>query len=61
MATIEETFIRLNKSTFRVRFHLSEKDKKYVNEKGIDVIRQHSVRLRKGANVHIGCGLSSLS
>ena len=32
MATIEETFAR----------HLSEKDKKYVNEKGIDVIRKHA-------------------
>ena len=42
MATIEETFIRLNKSTFRARFHLSEKDKKNVNEKGIDVIRKHA-------------------
>ena len=42
MATIEETFIRLNKSTFRAKFHLSEKDKKYINEKGIDEIRKHA-------------------
>ena len=42
MATIEETFVRLNKSKFRAKFHLSEKDKKYVNEKGIDVIRKHA-------------------
>ena len=42
MATIEETFIRLNKSTFRAKFHLSEKDKKYIREKGIDEIRKHA-------------------
>lgn len=42
MATIEETFIRLNKSTFRAKFHLSEKDKKYIREKGIDKIRKHA-------------------
>ena len=42
MATIEETFIRLNKSKFRASFHLSAKDKKYINEKGIDEIRKHA-------------------
>ena len=42
MATIEETFIRLNKSKFRSSFHLSEKDKKYINEKGMDEIRKHA-------------------
>lgn len=42
MATIEETFVRLNKSEFRARFHLSEKDKKYISEKGMDEIRKHA-------------------
>ena len=31
---IEQLFLRLSKSKFRSRFHLSEKDKKYVEEKG---------------------------
>ena len=43
MATIEETLVRLKKSQFRARFHLSEKDKKYINEKGMDEIRKHAV------------------
>ena len=42
MATIEETFIRLNKSTFRSKFHLSAKDKKYIKEKGMDTIEKHA-------------------
>ncbi len=42
MATIEETLIRLKKSQFRAKFHLSDKDKIYINEKGIDEIRKHA-------------------
>lgn len=42
MATIEETLIRLKKSQFRAKFHLSVKDKKYINEKGMDEIRKHA-------------------
>lgn len=42
MATIEETFIRLNKSTFRSKFHLTAKDKKYIKEKGMDTIEKHA-------------------
>lgn len=41
MPTIEETFVRLNQSTFRSKFHLSLKDKEYVHEKGMDVISTH--------------------
>lgn len=41
MTTIEETFVRLNQSTFRSKFHLSLKDKEYVHEKGMNVIRSH--------------------
>lgn len=43
MPTIEETFIRLKSSSFRSRFHLSEKDKAYVKEKGLDTIRSHAI------------------
>ena len=42
MATIDQTFERLQKSTFRSRFHLNEKDRQYVKDKGIDTIRRHA-------------------
>jgi len=49
MATIDQTFERLHKSTFRSRFHLAEKDKQYIADKGIDTIQHHAadfVRMR---------------
>lgn len=42
MATIGQTFERLQKSTFRSRFHLTEKDKQYIADKGIDTIQHHA-------------------
>ena len=33
---------RLSKSKFRSSFHLKEKDLIYINEKGIDTIRNHA-------------------
>ena len=42
MATIDETLVRLRKSEFRAKFHLSEKDREYIAEKGIDTIRSHA-------------------
>lgn len=42
MATIEETLVRLKKSQFRAKFHLSDKDKKYISEKGLEEIRNHA-------------------
>ena len=42
MATIEETLARLKKSDFRAKFHLTAKDKQYVAEKGVEVIRAHA-------------------
>ncbi len=42
MSTINETLIRLKKSKFRAGFHLTTKDKKYIEEKGMDLIRQHA-------------------
>ena len=42
MATKEETFARLKKSAFRSKFRLSEKDKAYIRDKGLDVIRRHA-------------------
>ena len=42
MATIEQTLLRLKKSKFRAGFHLAAKDKKYIEEKGLDTIRSHA-------------------
>ena len=42
MATIEQTFKRLEKSRFRAGFHLDSKDKEYVTAKGTDKIREHA-------------------
>lgn len=42
MATIDQTFARLQKSTFRAKFHLTEKDKQYIEDKGIDTIQHHA-------------------
>ena len=41
MSTIEQTLERLNASNFRAKFHLSEKDKAYVKEKGMELLRLH--------------------
>ena len=35
---MNDIFERLSKSKFRSRFHLKDKDKKYIEEKGIDTI-----------------------
>ena len=37
-----QLFERLGNSTFRSSFHLKEKDKEYVREKGLETIRQHA-------------------
>ncbi len=42
MPNINETLLKLKKSDFRSRFHLSEKDKAYIAEKGMDAIRKHA-------------------
>ena len=49
MQTKEEALAKLNKSKFRSSFKLSKKDKEYIAEKGMDVIRSHAedfIRLR---------------
>lgn len=42
MKDIDELFIELSKSTFRSNFHLHEPEIKYVNDKGMDKIREHA-------------------
>ncbi len=39
---INDLFYNLSKSKFRSKFHLKEKDIKYINEKGISTIKQHA-------------------
>ncbi len=38
----DDLFNRLSKSKFRSGFHLNDKDKEYINDKGIDTIRSHA-------------------
>ena len=40
--TIRQALAALQKSNFRSRFHLSPKERAYVEEKGIDTIRSHA-------------------
>lgn len=42
---MNDIFERLSKSKFRSRFHLKDKDKKYIEEKGIDTIKKHAYDL----------------
>ena len=39
---IKNILDRLSKSKFRSRFHLKDKDKQYIEEKGIDTIKKHA-------------------
>ena len=38
----KQLFEHLEASMFRSSFHLKQKDIDYINEKGLDVIRQHA-------------------
>lgn len=40
---ILQTLESLMKSKFRSKFKLTEKDRQYIQDKGIDTIRQHSI------------------
>ena len=42
MQTVDEALKKLERSRFRSSFHLKEKDKAYIREKGMDVIRKHA-------------------
>lgn len=42
MNNIDKILFSLSKSKFRSSFHLKEKDKQYIKEKGIDTIRKHA-------------------
>ena len=42
MATSDEALVKLQKSAFRAKFHLTEKDKQYVKDKGMNTVREHA-------------------
>lgn len=42
MQTVEEALNKLRRSGFRSRFHLSETDKAYIAEKGMETVRRHA-------------------
>ena len=42
MQTIEEALNKLEKFKFRSSFHLTKKEKAYLEEKGMDVMRNHA-------------------
>lgn len=41
MATIDEALHRLQASPFRSRFHLTDRDRAYIRDKGLDTIARH--------------------
>lgn len=40
--SIERIFQALSKSSFRSRFHLTQKEKEYIRVKGLDKIQEHA-------------------
>ena len=58
MSTIEQTFLRLQKSAFRTKFHLSEKDRQYIMGKGMETIQHHAadfIRMRLAPAIRHRC------
>ncbi len=42
MQTIDQALDKLQTSRFRAKFHLTQKDRGYIMEKGMDTIRSHA-------------------
>lgn len=42
MQTIDQALEKLKKSDFRSKFHLDSKDRTYIEEKGMEIIRRHA-------------------
>lgn len=42
MQTIDEALEKLQASPFRAKFRLSERERAYIGEKGLDTIREHA-------------------
>ena len=45
MRNIKEMLYSLSKSKFRSSFHLKDEDRKYVKEKGLNIIKSHAYDL----------------
>ncbi len=43
MQTIDQALEKLERSKFRSSFHLTKKDKAYLEEKGMETIRNHAI------------------
>ena len=41
MQTVEEALMKLKRSDFRARFHLSPKDIAYIDKNGMETVRRH--------------------
>lgn len=53
MATIDEALAKLQKSAFRAKFHLTEKDKQYVKDKGMNSIKKRWKEKRLDIRVYL--------
>lgn len=42
MATVEQALARLQRSAFRAKFHLSEQDRQYIADEGMETIQRHA-------------------
>lgn len=42
MQTIDQALKKLSRSEFRAKFHLDSRDRKYVEEKGMETVRRHA-------------------
>ena len=42
MQAIDQALVKLQTSRFRAKFHLTQKDRDYITEKGMDTIRSHA-------------------
>jgi len=42
MTTVNEALERLSRSDFRKKFHLTKKDREYIEAKGLDTIKRHA-------------------
>ena len=62
----KQLFERIGNSKFRSSFHLKQKDIDYINEKGLDTIRQHATAtcfrecIRKWHKIQLGRELSQI-
>ena len=48
MATVEQALSRLQRSAFRAKFHLSEQDRQYIADKGMETIQRHAADVEQG-------------